>query len=453
MELIPLVLLGANAYLTFVLLRAAIRPRYGAFSGSLVHPYLLLGVLVLLFSLDFLLFTLQDGAVSGRELIPLPERGGDRAFALFTLLNIIGVSGLMLGERWAAESPDSAQRVARSVTDGMVSSRSASIIGVGLLVVLGLVIVTTLHRAVGLGNILTYTRLRFVYLHESRVLQYAYGLVPPAVALILTASQPRQGWTWVVLAVAALLLLISGTRGHLVFLALIVLVWLIVHGTRVPARVALLLVPLALVALMTMRFLLRDIPAGRSWEQILENIGGWMGLVMNLGDVASTDNLTLLTEGYVRLPREPLQSVGGLLVYPLPREIVGFKPYSASIEFTIAQSPWLWHTTRTSTNLGGYGDLFAAWRWGTLGIVFLLGFVYSRFFWILGTASAPRQVFWVPVLLYVLFHFMKTGIMELGYFVWPFLFVGVTHALVERFERGDGARGIKAQNGALEQAG
>lgn len=435
MELIPLVLLGTNVYVTVVVFRAAHRPRYDVYSASLAHPYVLVAALILLFSLDFFQLTLRDGAVSGGEFIPLAQRSGDRAFALFTALNIIGVAGLLFGESWVSKSSGSRLSLRAGVTaDGTTTSRLATVIGVGLLIVLASVIVMTLHRAVGLDNILAFTRRRFVYLHENRVLQYAYGLVPPAVALMLTASQPRQRWTWFILVVAALLLLISGTRGSLVFLGLIVLVWLTVHGIRIPARIALVLFPLVLVALIGMRFLLRDIPAGRSWEQILGYVGGWTGLVINPGEVASTDNLMLLTEGHVQLPREPLQSVAGLLVYPLPREIVGFKPYSASIEFTIAQSPWLWYSTRTSTNLGGYGDLFAAWRWGTIGIVFLLGLVYSRLFRMLCTASAPRQVFWIPVLLFVFFHFMKTGIMELGYFVWPFLFVGVTHSLARRIE-------------------
>ena len=150
MEVLPLVLLFVNGCLSLVLGCAAIRQRYGAFSGSLAHPYVLLSVLIFLFSLDFFQLTLQDRAVSGGEFILLPARGGERAFALFTLLNIAAIVGLSAGDRLARHHR-SAMRLQdnRAAVSGKSLDRPALIVGLVFLIPLGFVIVLTLHRAVG----------------------------------------------------------------------------------------------------------------------------------------------------------------------------------------------------------------------------------------------------------------------------------------------------------------
>jgi hypothetical protein len=135
------------------------------------------------------------------------------------------------------------------------------------------------------------------------------------------------------------------------------------------------------------------------------------------------------------LPRGPFESMFGLLLFPIPRNLIGIKPFGASMVFTQQVSPfrWEWTNSESETLITGYGDVY--WQFWTFGAFLAILMLGSLWLWLCLKVihSSPQiRIAWTPLLIWWMFIFVRSDIFNLGLLLWPVVTTFVLHRILQR---------------------
>lgn len=233
------------------------------------------------------------------------------------------------------------------------------------------------------------------------------------------------------LAVAMLLSWSTGARIHIFILAMFALQALRRKGVSIPVSLAPVMMPIVILFFTV----LRSIRAGSGGIQnFFDDRGGVLSSIFGSDEVATAETVTFglhsLAEHFMY--RWPGEGLVGLLISPLPRSAVAWKPYPASSQFTQWLSPGIWEASRSQFTIGGL--LEACMEWGVFGsflylaaIGLIIGAVLKRV-----SADSRRRNFAYACVAVMLFSFIRTDMATSGVFFWPMMISALAIIVVER---------------------
>src|SRR5690606_9063946 len=129
--------------------------------------------------------------------------------------------------------------------------------------------------------------------------------------------------------------------------------------------------------------------------------GGFGELFFNSSEVAMAETITVIANDPATFSRPPFEGFLGLLMFPLPRSIFQFKPFSSPAHFTEALSPARWLTTQTEILTTGYGDLIMQFGiWGALPVAAVLAFIWLRGCLRVIHRPAMHTAIWLPLFIW-----------------------------------------------------
>ncbi|WP_295530993.1 hypothetical protein [Novosphingobium sp. Chol11] len=226
----------------------------------------------------------------------------------------------------------------------------------------------------------------------------------------------------------------TGSRIHLIILAIFALQAFRRRNVSIPVGWAPIIAPLAIIFLT----LLRSVRAGSGGiTNFFYDRGGVLPSLYGSDEVATAETITFglknLSQAFMY--RWPGEGIAGLLITYLPREYIQWKPFPASSQFTQWLSPGIWEASRSQFTIGGVME--ACMEFGVVGALLYLFVIGFGFAYLLCRAarSPSLQAFFYASLSIFLFLVLRTDMQTSGVFVLPLILTVSAIALLRQTTR------------------
>jgi hypothetical protein len=200
---------------------------------------------------------------------------------------------------------------------------------------------------------------------------------------------------------------------------------------RLPAVLMAFALPASGWFLAYTRYLFREGGKYPSFADFLDAHGGIVSLFFSSEELSFAKVFTVAYDLAPSWPRAPFESFVALILLPIPRSQLGFKPFGASAMLTQHVSPLRWDLTKSESLITGYGDLY--WQFGTLGAAVVVALMAYLWLWTcLKVIHSSRAVmlFWLPILIWVSYIFVRADVFNMGLLLWPAAVTALLHRTV-----------------------
>ena len=414
-------LLILNILISLILFIVSYTKKFYAFSLSMINPVFILSLLVFFFSFGFYLNL--NSEIAYPTMYQFEYNNGIYAFIVFTVFNISITVGVVL-----AILTQQFRRQMYYITFPNIAMLSYKrFVSFLLIFSVSLMIMLIFYKLIielnGICNWIKFTAMRFVFFHEERFLQYISNSLNPILSIYLSTRTPKNKLTWMLIFLYIMFFILLGARGNIIYLFIIVTTWLTLYGHKFKKKYLILSSPLLILLMFLYIYIFRTSTQFDSFSDFLAVQGGLVKAFLLTGHFALSGNFIVIIDSNNGLiNRFPFESLLGWILYPIPREVIPWKPYSASIVFTQTFIPINWELTRSSTTIGFVGSLYLGWGLFGILIAAVVFFLIIRMaFFILSRYKEEIIVFY-PFIIMMVIVFYRTGIMEFGGILWPTIF-------------------------------
>jgi hypothetical protein len=389
------------------------------FAGAALNPLVIFAFLALLFNLDFI-YLFQNPGVEFLETKSIISTADVlNAYCAYTLIELGALAGFVLALA-RHENFDVAR--ARPIR----SFEPAKLLAAQIIFVAGLLtaILIMLFHSGGDAN-LSYQ----VITRENPAIALFAWLQPTCLALVIAHSRrPISKGSLFLTSAGVLVLALSG--GARVMPLVCGLVFLVAYSDsrRLPAWLYAPAIPILSVFLAASRYAFRENDFSGSFSQYLDEHGGLLSLFFSGEEIGFAKTFTAVYSFAPDLQMFPAHSLFALLLAPIPRSIIPWKPFGSSATFTSYFSPERWELTKSETLITGFGD--TVWQFGTIGATIamvLLGFVWMSTCISLINGPKNRMIELLPIALWCGYSFMRGDLFNIGLLLWPVLFLIIFH--------------------------
>lgn len=413
----------ASLFVLFALFRMVQMRRFGVVSLSVIDPVIFLFLLLLFFNIDFWILASDSSSMQMFE-VSASESADEISYAylIFVVYCTAAAFGVFMGCGRRVKPYSFYPRL-------FLGASPVPKVVFGLVVCAGLYTLSFLLRDI--DSILSAEVSRQLYFKENPLMHLVFLVALPAYSLYLS-GRPRfdfQAWLWFVFL--AFLLLVSGSRGAIILLALIACTNYTLKKAPLSWRYLVIGIPVVVVGLVVVRYVFREAWRYDSIGQFLDASGGLLGVFFQSSEVSLAEVLTMAVAVDGKLDLYPFQGLLGLLTYPVPRALFEYKPLSASGYFTELVSPGRWESARSEILVTGFGNVYL--EFGLfLGAVVIFLMAWG---WIVAVrrclAKGSVNAIFYPFLLWLCYAFMRGDFFNMGSTVWAVLLVVLAGKVVD----------------------
>jgi hypothetical protein len=413
-------LVAFNAGCLALMLAMSSAAVFRKFAGAALNPLVIFAFLAFLFNLDFI-YLFQNPGIEFLETKAIVSTADVlNAYCAYTLIGLGALAGFVLALA-RHENFD----VARARPLGRFEP--AKLLAAQIIFVAGLLAMILIIRFHSEGDAnLSYQ----IITRENPAIAVFTWMQPTCLALVIAHSRRPVSKASLLAATSICVLVLAFSPGARVMPLVCGLVFLVAYSDsrRLPAWLYAPAIPIIGVFLAANRYAFRENDFSGSFSQYLDEHGGLLRLFFAGEEIGFAKTFTAVY-GFARdLQLFPAQSVFALLLAPIPRSIIPWKPLGSSATFTSYFSPERWELTKSETLITGFGD--AVWQFGTIGAMIammLLGFVWISICVSLINGPKNRMIELLPIALWCGYSFMRGDLFNIGLLLWPALFLIIFH--------------------------
>jgi hypothetical protein len=395
------------------------------FAGAALNPLVIFAFLALFFNLDFIYLFRNPGLefLETKSIISIADVLN--AYCAYTLIELGALAGFVLAlamhENLARNFDVARARPIRSFEPPKLLAAQI-IFMAGLLTAM-----IMLFRSGGDAN-LSYQ----VITRENPAIAVFAWLQPTCLALVLAHSRrPISNGSLFATAASVLVLVFSGGARAMPLVCGLVFLVAYSDSRRLPAWLYAPAIPILGLFLAVSRYAFRENDFSGSFSQYLGEHGGLLSLFFSGEEIGFAKTFTAVYSFAPDLQVFPAHSLFALLLAPIPRSIIPWKPFGSSAVFTSYFSPERWELTKSETLITGFGD--TVWQFGTIGAMIamiLLGFIWISICIFLINGPKNRMIELLPTALWCGYGFMRGDLFNIGLLLWPALFVIIFHRVL-----------------------
>lgn len=269
--------------------------------------------------------------------------------------------------------------------------------------------------AIGSFDILSFTTQRFVVFSQNKIMHYVAFWLPPAFTILAFTHGTHTKLTRILLFGTIFAMIVTGSRDRVVW-ALVAFGIASTRNKPISSLWLLPTVPLLFIGLYSFLAIFRP-HMDYDVVSILNPINLFEHIVTSR-EVTVPDNLSSIEYGF-QPDRNLFSSIVNIITYPIPRDLLGgLKTYGAAVDFTLEIRPESWLLGRSATTLSGFGELRLemGYFYPFFASFYVSGLVFFMHIW--SQESSPLSGAKYTLGFWILFHFYRTGLSELGNFIW-----------------------------------
>lgn len=424
-------LLSGNFLLIFFLYYLSKASCYGRFIGSMTNPLVVFCVFSIIFNVDFYMLWISGRTDIFEDPIIFSRDDILTAYSAYSILFLTAVMGMTIAQiSWPTRSAE--LRAPRNL-DGPQLHEAQRKSAILMYLILAVSIVALLISMAAMGAVIDGEETRQVFFRRNKIIQIAFSLVCPGLAIFLSVRRPSTTVSLVVIVASVGAISATGSRGLVILVLLIVAITLVTGGIRISTIWYVVVIPAVAFFLSVSRYFLRESWRYDSYAEFITDVGGYSELFFYSAEISLADAFATIIQQAETLPRAPFESLLGMIMYPLPRAIFEFKPWGASAYVTQELSPARWYWTKSEILTTGYGDLVL--DFGLVGAsvaAFFLAFVWLRSCLSAINGPSDRIVIWLSFLIWWMYVFVRGDIFNIGGTLWPFITVIFAYNIISR---------------------
>lgn len=405
------ILLIINAFILIACFFLANNKSYKALSASAINPIVFVAFLGLFFMLDFYYFYQIKVIDLFEYSFVISEADIVDGFFIYTCFNFIFFITVMYFSLF--------YRVKVKPADFFIINKDVAKTCFWT-VKLSLVFILVLNFQIFI-KMFSGEVTRQVAFSSNQLIHIFFTLILPAFAIY--ASAHRTEWKKLLLAfiVSAFFIALSGSRGNLLFLLIIVTFVFSFNIKKIHSYFLILAIPVVAFVLLVTRYFFREAWRYNSIFDFIDDKGGVGHVFFSTAEISMAEVLVTINVWKDELIRYPFESFVGGLMFPLPRAIFTFKPTGSGGVLTDLLSPLRWELTRSEIVTTGYGDLIM--QFGVLGglfVFFIMCFIWCKSVFKVLNMSQQSMIFLLPFLLWWPYVFIRADIFNMFGSIWSF---------------------------------
>lgn len=265
---------------------------------------------------------------------------------------------------------------------------------------------------------------RQIFYTQNKFFHIAFSMLPAAFAIYCRDQNPMSKKLILFFMISVCIVLATNSRGNLILLCLIYGYMFNYRITKVRASWLFLSVPFVAFVLLWSRFVFRESWRYESLASFVQDRGGLFAVFFQTSEISMAEVITTISKWGDEVPRYPFESFVGALMYPLPRSIFEFKPLGAGGDFTAEFSPMRWLLSKSEIVTTGFGDLQLQFGFLISSVVlFVLSYTWIRLIKCAANKFPSEAVFAIPLLIWWMYIFLRSGIFNMGGAIWSALLV------------------------------
>lgn len=407
----------ANIVVSLSMLKISASRHYFEFQYSAVNPLIFFLFLSIFFNIDFYILWESDGLKARLYEIPVELGRSDVLYGYFiyTLMFYGACIGIYFSHiNWVRSRP---QERAMLNTDGVRSQhRSATLI---ILFFFSLGIYSLIEM-----NSLSFFSARQSVFRDRVWLIAAFSFVIPSLCIYLASNLKNIYVSVIAIMLCAVIMYGTGTRGHIIYIALIFAIWLQLRGYRISKVWLIAAVPIITLFLVLERYYRRYSGRSINFGDFLAENDGVFTMFFHSGEISMAEVITTIIFELENFDRFPFESFIGLAMFPAPRSIFTFKPTGASAVFTEYVAPVRRAVSGSELATTGYGDIIMQFGIYLSPIVmFILAYLWHRLCLQISARGARFAMLWMPLVIWCAYIFLRSGVFDLGTAAWYFVIV------------------------------
>jgi hypothetical protein len=388
--------------------------------GQALHPFNVMGFLFLVTIVDFVSLYQIVAAGQGAEFAgTMISYTSDvvKGFAFYVFCQTAMVLGMWLATRYIDRPTRIGIRVRRgrpvvSTPAEIGAARISIVICVIASIFAGwsILVVSLQH-----GSLNYVAGIRTKFFADNPMLQVIVSTAAPA--FILFGSRDRMRPVIIAMPVLMLFLALVGGRSKLLYPVIAAAYWFC-RSRRLSVLWVYLLTPILIVLLVYYTYVARQSQLYASFQQYLDASGGMFGALFDEPSISMAEAITLNVNNPI-LHRAPWDSIVGMLMLPVPRSLVPWKPLGVSTDFSMAADYTRWTLVKSEWTVTGFINLY--YEIGYIGA--LVGCGALAFFWtrqLIRSASSSRgTAFAGPIAIIIAYQFIRGDLYIVSQFLWP----------------------------------
>lgn len=393
--------------------------------GLGVHPYNVLGFLIAIIIIDFIVLSIDVRgsyvqSVFGYRVTSAREVQDGALFFLMCASSLtigIGLAGYVRAKRRSRIRP-------QAIRD---DRWKVSMIMFAFTIIFSVVVLYLASAALAAGSLLHVAGTRTTYFRDNTTLYVAIAAMVPA--FFMYGS--RFGLNRKTGFYAFLLLLglpLVGSRSLMLYVLAGLVFW---SAFRFPLKLSYIYISAPIIGILsvTYRYYSRDIYYFSSLGAFLDRNGGFFGSLFRTDDIAIAEIITIGVNNRI-VEREWFESLLGMLLVPVPRAILPWKPLGASADFTSYTDESYFDLTGSSKTVSGFVDIYLSSNFFVAPILMgVIGALWGMF-WVSTDRSQRTAAFVGPVLVVCAYLFIRSDLYNLALFMWPlFVVIGLKKVL------------------------
>lgn len=402
-------------------------------SKSAFHPFNILGFFLVIISVDF--SALYWRVVNGDEIrfltytIRNPEEVRD-GFLYFVLCAISVTAGVSFSSYSIGRNKEPNNN---NLTKG--DRVSALVVFIIALVFSASVFLVIYKTAIQGGSIFHVAAVRQTFFRENQLLSLLYSLLLPATILYISRNLNRKKAIFSACIIAVFLAAPIGSRSIVLNIIIAVIFAMVVRGFRFPILALYILTPVIGILISGMRYI-REFDYHQSFSAMLDYYGGIWGGLFNTAEVSMAEVITVIRL-FNPVDRGVLDSLIGMLVAPMPRAIIPWKPWAAGTEFTRTADIEYWELVKSDMAVTGFGDLAMSYDlYGVVLIIFIMFYWWAKIIIRAAIHSQASLAMWGPVCIIMSYLFVRGDLFIVAFFIWPLSSVFISHRALSRLIEG-----------------
>lgn len=275
---------------------------------------------------------------------------------------------------------------------------------------------------------------RQVFFSENKFFHISFSMLPIGFAIYCRDKDPFEAQCLFLFFLCLLIVLATNSRGNLIFLFLIYGYLINFKRFRIRAWWIGIAIPAVGGLLLWSRYYFRESWRYDSMNDFIDDKGGVYAVFFQTAEISMADVITVILRWGDEVNRYPFESFVGALMYPLPRSIFPFKPIGSGGELTSVFSPLRWEYTKSEIVTTGFGDLYLQFGYfGSLIVLFFISYFWIRVLKKVVISYPNDSIFFVPLLIWWMYVFLRSGLFNLGASIWSALLVVFLLLLIRFF--------------------
>ena len=223
---------------------------------------------------------------------------------------------------------------------------------------------------------------------------------------------------------AIIILYSSGTRTHLMYVALALCYLYCSKGRKISMVNLILIIPIVAYYLLFVKYLKRTTVSYIDFGDYLNNISNINVEFFNSGEVAIAEAITVIISDFGKFNVNVYDSILSAILFPVPRSIFIDKPYGAAKSFTEYVSPTRLELFKSQICTSGYGDMIM--HFGVYGAIIgslIVGYLISLLIVHFIVKNKRYNVVNISIITWGIFVFTRSGFLDLAVKVWPYIII------------------------------